>query len=185
MFTRKGIPSTGCPNSGTQVRVRTANLHHKNIQQLCFWIPRGDSDKLDELFGPHWLHHTYWWLNISACRAQLLLMSLHVPESGSADDETKRLSGIFKILGYTLLHLLSGVRVTNTRPATNISGRELLCKFCAVHGHLQLLAQFAALVPPSRHFSSTSIDDCSKTCFKDLKAYLIFSIRIMAGCSHT
>lgn len=74
-------------------------------------------------------------------------------------------------------YCLASVSQTHGR-ATNISGRELLCKFCTMHGHLQLLAQFAALIPSSGHFSSTSIDDGSKT-------YLIFSIRIIAGCSHT
>lgn len=91
-------------------------------------------------------------------------MSQHVPDSGSADDETKCLSGIFKILGYTLLRLLSGVHVTNTRTDTNISGRELTCNFGAMHGHLQLLAQFAALNLPSEAFKApvlTTVPKCA------------------------
>lgn len=46
--------------------------------------------------------------------AQLLLMTHYMPDSVSADCETKRLSGIFKILAYSLLHSLSGIRVAHT-----------------------------------------------------------------------
>lgn len=75
--------------------------------------------------------------------------SIDVPDYGSADDEGKRLSGIFKILGYVLLHVLPGVHVTNARTDTNIWGTVLSCIFGAMDGHLHLLAGFAALNLPS------------------------------------
>lgn len=69
--------------------------------------------------------------------AQLLLMTHYMPDSVSADCETKCLSGIFKILAYSLLHSLSGIHVAHTVHCTHLTYTELSYNFSTLHGHPQ------------------------------------------------
>lgn len=150
------------------------NLDHAASHETRdFWVRDED---FAQSFGLNRLHNIYWWVNISTGRTQLLLMPQHVPDLGSADEETQCLSGIVKILGSTRLHLLSGVHVTHTYRHT--SGRALVELWCYARSS-DVTGSGCCSQPAQRCFYSTSITHPSKMCLKDFKAHIKSNIMIM------
>lgn len=90
----------------------------------------------------------------------------------------KRLSGIFKILGSTLLHLLSGVHVTNT--SQEESSRVTLAPCTVVYSYWLGLLLSTCPAPLLKAPVLTTVPKCA---LKDSKPYIISGIMIMAGCN--